>query len=548
MTFVLNSNQRVHGGSLAPALTAAEFLSAAQQAAAAWSEACEANIRVVLSGTTSSVENVNDSVNVILWDDRTTAEGNMYGDTAILAAAMPGQISDTIVDCDIVVNGEFTGTFGVYGESNKYDLVSTLTHEIGHCLGLDHPIEPPSYDSTNQVLRKSSMVQTAVAGIGSTFRRTINQDDNDAIVCMYQTGASFRSGNTCGSYHGTSGGAAISGMVTGGPSADAGSYCTYRAAPNSVQSTGETGGGCISHAIAGTVDSDDRGTLTWAKLASSFFGQMILLASIFAIARLSRSAFRRSRGLIIPAVALLSLAGTFGASKAQAMASLVPLLSVAVEERWMNPVLLNHMAEIANSNNAYPKFDSAETFRRSAEVVARVGVFGLGVGDFGITVGVYGRYLLPAKVVYSGTPTIGSLTIKETTLKGFAGGPFVRANLFRIGEIAVALDAAVGAGSTQVEQTITMGSSSSLAASAFAFEAFSELLLQYPLTPVLALALTVGYSRQRTNAMSVSTVSGSQYSSLRAGDRLAVLDGGEVRELRVDRSGWLLGGEVAFHF
>lgn len=252
VTFKVNPDQNAYGGSNSEDITSSEFIQAVKDAIDSWSDACASDLTVNYGGTTSSTDSTSDYENTITWDDRTTGEGNTYGaSTGTLAAAFSVISSgDEVYDCDIIVNGNFSGTFGVDGSASVYDIVSTLAHEVGHCLGLDHPVEPPTYTSTNSYLLYSTMVQTAVAGIGSTFRRTINQDDIDGIDCIYQSGTSLRSGGvSCDSYHGTNGGSDLTGTVSGGPSADRSLDCGSNPGIT-VYATGEKGSGCISKAVA----------------------------------------------------------------------------------------------------------------------------------------------------------------------------------------------------------------------------------------------------------------------------------------------------------
>src|SRR5690606_28862176 len=88
LRFYVNTNIGVEGGSSPTTVTGSELYQAVEQMVAAWNAACRADFRVEVAGTTSSVYNSSDGVNVIHWDNRTQAEGNYYGaDTATILAS-----------------------------------------------------------------------------------------------------------------------------------------------------------------------------------------------------------------------------------------------------------------------------------------------------------------------------------------------------------------------------------------------------------------------------------------------------------------------------
>ena len=92
-----------------------------------------------------------------------------------------------VVDADIELN---TATFrfehvvdgetNCAGRDNLMDLRNTLTHEVGHVLGLEHPPNTARYAETTMF---------ASAPACETRKRTLAQDDIDGLCFIYPAGA-----------------------------------------------------------------------------------------------------------------------------------------------------------------------------------------------------------------------------------------------------------------------------------------------------------------------------------------------------------------------
>jgi hypothetical protein len=80
-----------------------------------------------------------------------------------------------IVDADILLNdGGFDFCTGNCGH-NEHSLANTITHEVGHVLGLDH-----------STVSASTMYATAPGG--ETLKTTLDDDDREGVCTAYRTG------------------------------------------------------------------------------------------------------------------------------------------------------------------------------------------------------------------------------------------------------------------------------------------------------------------------------------------------------------------------
>lgn len=87
-----------------------------------------------------------------------------------------------IVDADIELNGE-DYAFGADGERDRYDLQQTLTHELGHVLGLDHSLQRPA-------------TMYALSYVGETAKRDLT-DDDVAGLCTSHPSEAAPAGGAC---------------------------------------------------------------------------------------------------------------------------------------------------------------------------------------------------------------------------------------------------------------------------------------------------------------------------------------------------------------
>lgn len=93
--------------------------------------------------------------------------------TIALTLVAANQVSGKIVDSDILVNARDKVFCAIDCLGHEYDLQSTLTHEFGHMLGLDHSDAP-----------KATMILQGQPG--ETFMRDLSEDDVAGVCQAYR--------------------------------------------------------------------------------------------------------------------------------------------------------------------------------------------------------------------------------------------------------------------------------------------------------------------------------------------------------------------------
>ena len=137
----------------------------------------------IVDDVTAGFENNDSDTNAVIWVS-SDWPSNLDGALAVTTTSFSPS-TGIVVDVDIELNGErfaFTrvGETRCNPASNVQDLRNTLTHEVGHLIGLDHP--PESF-----AFRETTMFATAPAC--ETKKRTLEQDDIDGICFIYPTAA-----------------------------------------------------------------------------------------------------------------------------------------------------------------------------------------------------------------------------------------------------------------------------------------------------------------------------------------------------------------------
>jgi hypothetical protein len=145
----------------------------------AWNSIECSDMTLLDGGLTSSNDTGFDlgseNTNLVAWRDDGWGEVASSRAFALTSVTFNPR-SGVIVDADIEVNTEFYAySASPDPQPNHVDLRNTMTHEVGHFVGLDHtPI--------------SEATMYASAAEGETKKRTLEQDDIDGICHIYPTG------------------------------------------------------------------------------------------------------------------------------------------------------------------------------------------------------------------------------------------------------------------------------------------------------------------------------------------------------------------------
>lgn len=230
----------------------AASIEATRQSFAAWTAPVCTDFEFVDQGTTPRYDigyeqNATDNINLVVWRERTCSRAapseaecfvtggcnNLYNcwegslQTIGLTTTTFNNKTGEVLDADIELNaaGFVFSTVDGAACSNPpprpatncvaTDIRNTLTHEVGHIVGLDHPdLSPePGIDHTND--RDCTMYSSA--SIGETNKRTLHQDDIDGLCAVYpkgqQTQACLKPENLRGDCGCSTAGAPVAGLA-----------------------------------------------------------------------------------------------------------------------------------------------------------------------------------------------------------------------------------------------------------------------------------------------------------------------------------------------
>jgi hypothetical protein len=187
------------------------IVAAASAAAAAWSTPAVRDTFLSIQVSASpgpGPDAVDDRQNTLTFQSRwcsPAGEDCTYSpDATAITTLFVGTSTGRILDADIQVNAEYFAWTDRVADpdtpvSGTLDLQNTLTHEIGHLIGLDHPCTTPDSPGTGQrdhlgnplprcadavdAIHEATMFPTTIAG--DTSKRTLSTDDEQAVRDIY---------------------------------------------------------------------------------------------------------------------------------------------------------------------------------------------------------------------------------------------------------------------------------------------------------------------------------------------------------------------------
>lgn len=116
-----------------------------------------------------------ENMNLVVWRDNAWPYASMHAAFALTSVTYSSN-TGRIADADIEINTDGYDFAHLSqsrtGETDKVDIANTLTHEVGHFLGLDHA------DSDEATMYRS-------APSGEVKKRTLHQDDIDGLCATY---------------------------------------------------------------------------------------------------------------------------------------------------------------------------------------------------------------------------------------------------------------------------------------------------------------------------------------------------------------------------
>jgi hypothetical protein len=173
----------------AEGVSAPQLATVAQASFAAWAKVSGISLAGEFVGMTNAVPFVDDNLSVIGFQSRPELERTL-GATTFGFDNVTGQL----IEADIFLNSAFDWSVASAGQSGRYDVQSTLTHEIGHLFGLSHSALGETElraSGGRRVLAAQSIMFPVAFAPGSIEDRTLKADDIAGVRDLYSTARQY---------------------------------------------------------------------------------------------------------------------------------------------------------------------------------------------------------------------------------------------------------------------------------------------------------------------------------------------------------------------
>lgn len=161
-----------------------------RQAFNTWTVPSCTDLRFTDGGLTAServgfdFRRLDENENVVVFQDSWSHDSMVIGLTTATFNSQTGEI----FDADIELNDE-QYDFSYKNTNVQTDLLNTVTHEVGHFIGFEHPDKPGS-TLPSQCASNATMSRTST--IGETAKRTLAPTDEMGLCFVYPSGGAVR--------------------------------------------------------------------------------------------------------------------------------------------------------------------------------------------------------------------------------------------------------------------------------------------------------------------------------------------------------------------
>jgi hypothetical protein len=166
----------------ASGVTASQLQEAIAQGFEEWARPEHVELSTQFAGFTTLEPDIRDGQNVLGFQSRPDLDRTL-GSTSFQTSATTG----ALISADIFLNTSFQWSVASGGQTGRFDVLSIMTHEIGHLLGLGHSAlgETQSSGGGRSVTGKRAVMFPIAYGPGSIEDRTIEADDVAGITDIY---------------------------------------------------------------------------------------------------------------------------------------------------------------------------------------------------------------------------------------------------------------------------------------------------------------------------------------------------------------------------